>query len=174
MNSHVSEALPTTAPRTPSGWLADLTLYLAALKHLAPRDTNPLLLAAYLHDFGYDQPGFNSGDGLIRFNRYLGGRGIVDPNLLHATFAAILASVDQPWSPKDTDRLMHVLAESRVTSWSKRLQGWVAALRQLDERRFGRPTDLSALRDHDAMRLLYASQQELTLIPDCKQKECSK
>lgn len=154
--------------------LAYLTLYFAALKHLAPRDTNLLLLAAYLHDFDHDQPGFNGGDGLIRFNRYLDGRGIVDPDLLHATFAATLASIGQSWSPKDTDRLLHVLAESRVTGWAKRLQDWAADLRQLDEYRFGYPADLGTLHDHDAMRLLYASQQELNLIPDHQLKEHTK
>lgn len=151
--------------------LAYLTLYFAALKHLAPRDTNLLLLTAYLHDFGYDHADFNGGDGLIRFNRYLDGRGIVDPDLLHATFVATLASSGQPWSPADTDRLLHVLAESRVTGWAKHLQNWAADLRQLDERRFGCLVDLKTLHDHDAMRLLYASQQELNLIPDRKQKE---
>ncbi|MCI1986714.1 MAG: HD domain-containing protein [Lactobacillus sp.] len=154
--------------------LAYLTLYFATLKHLAPRDTNLLLLAAYLHDFGYDHPGFNGGDGLIRFNRYLDGRGRFDPELLHATFAATLARAGQPWSLADTDRLLHVLAESRVTGWARRLQVWAADLRQLDVLRFGHPADLGALHDHDAMRLLYASQQELNLIPDRKLKERSK
>lgn len=138
--------------------LAYLSLSLAALKHLAPRDTNLLLLAAYGHDFGRDRADFNGGDGLMRFNRYLEGRSLVDRTRLHATFAAMLASVGQPWSLADTELLMHVLADPHVTGWAKRLQDWAADLRQLDQLRFGQPVDLKAMHDHNAMRLLYASQ----------------
>ncbi|WP_225047676.1 hypothetical protein [Lacticaseibacillus kribbianus] len=153
--------------------LGYLTLYLAALKPLAPRDVNLLLLAAYLHDFGQDPLDNSADDGLSRFSRYLTDRGRIDLGQLHATFAAILASIGQPWSRSDTDRLIQVLAASGVSGRTKQLRGWAADIRQLDAIRLGSPADLSRLHDDDAMRLLYASRQELTLIPDHTPKEHS-
>lgn len=151
--------------------LAYLSLYLAAQKNLPARDTMLLLLAAYCHDFGHDHDDWRGGDGLRRFTRYLGGHKPLDPDLLQATFSAILTRVGQPWSRRDTSLLIHVVADARTTGWTRRLQGWAADLRQLDSLRFGRPAALAQLHDHDAMRLLYASRQELLLIPEPQPKE---
>ena len=151
--------------------LAYLSLYLADLKDLPPRDTNLLLLTAYLHDFKYNQVGFSGSDGLRCFNRFLAGHGSGTQRPLNGTLTAILANAGQAWSSQDTNRLVHVLTATRLTARERHLRAWAADIRRLDTLRFGHPVDLATLHDHDALRLLYASHQEYELIPDHKTKE---
>ena len=151
--------------------LAYLSLYYAQLKSLSRRDTIIMILSAYLHDFGADRDGQDGGYGLSRFNRYLDGHGIVDPELIHAKLTMILKRAHLPWSSTDSQQLMYILADSRVTGWTRHLQDWTHDIRLLDQLRFGRSVVLTQLHDYDAMRLLFISQQELNLIPDSKTKE---
>lgn len=151
--------------------LAYLSLYLADLKDLPPRDTNLLLLTAYLHDFKHHQVDSNGRDGLRRFNRFLAGQGSGNQQTLDATLTAILANAGQAWRRQDTNLLIHVLAATRLTPHERQLHAWAADIRRLDTLRFGHPVDLATLHDRDAMRLLYASHQEYQLIPDPKTKE---
>lgn len=146
--------------------LAYLSLYFAQLAELSSRDTALLILTAYLHDLGWDHADFTSSDGLIRFNRFIGGRDTIEPARLHATIAAVVAHAGWRWTRSDSDLLMQVLTAAKKLGKARRLHTWASDLRQLDQLRFGIPVDLTQLHTQSAMRLLYLSQQELILIPD--------
>lgn len=146
--------------------LAYLSLYFAQLEKLPSRETALLILSAYLHDFGWDHAGFTGSDGLIRFNRFIGGRDIIEPARLHATIAAVMAHVGWRWAHSDSDLLIQVLTAANQPGKVRRLQTWTSDLRQLEQLRLGIPVDFTTLHTQSTMRLLYLSQQELELIPD--------
>lgn len=147
--------------------LAYLSLYLGEISQLSYRDTFLLIYCSFLADLGHQRPDDTSLTGLLNFYRVIAA-GEFNLNKLSRMLHIITASVTDAfeWTRTDTKALVTLLTESKGTPTTDHLADYFEDGQTLEQIRFGKLVDLSALHLPISARLLYLSREELALNPD--------